>query len=78
VYYSPANTVGSGGLDDADFTLVNLSVNYRHDNGWKLSLFANNLTDEEYYSAGVDLNGFSYIGNAGDPLSYGLTLGYEF
>ena len=52
-WYDAENRVGTGGADDDAYTFVNLSLRYvPHDSNWKASLWAKNLTDEEYYEGG--------------------------
>ncbi len=78
MYYTAEQAVGSGGLTDDSFGLVNANLTYAHESGWSASLWANNLTDEEYYRGGVLINGLSRIAQAGQPRHYGMTVRYKF
>jgi iron complex outermembrane recepter protein len=74
-----SNTVGTQGSEDDDgYTTVNLNTTYTNPNGWYLTLFANNLFDEEYYSSGVVISNVGQSGVAGPGRNYGATLGMKF
>ena len=70
-----ANTFGSGGDEDDGFTTVNANIKYvSRDARWSLALFANNLTDEEYFRNGVAAaGGLSQVATAGRPRHWGVT-----
>ncbi|MEZ5938600.1 MAG: TonB-dependent receptor [Hyphomonadaceae bacterium] len=80
-------------LDQEAYTLWDLSMVYRNDNGWSLGLHGKNLTDEEYKVAGYNFVSINPATNVitptlglegtltafyGDPRTLTLTLGYEF
>ncbi len=69
------NSYGSGGDDDDAFTTANASVKFTNSSEkYSVSVFVNNLTDEEYFRGGIDVaNGLVQIGTAGRPRTYGVT-----
>jgi iron complex outermembrane recepter protein len=65
-------------LSDGDFTLYNARVGLRSDSsGWEVSLWGDNLTDEEYrnhvFELGFGSGGITY----GQPRTYGVTFSYR-
>ena len=74
------NTFGSGGDDDDSFFVANASVSYTSASGhWTLTGYVNNLTDEEYYTAGQSIAGnLAQIAAAGNPRHFGARLRYDF
>lgn len=76
-YFEAENRVGSGGNDDDGYTVLNANISYRAEN-WDVTVWASNLTDEEYYSGGVVANGLSEVVTLAPPSAFGLTLGYNF
>ena len=44
-----------------------------------ISAWGKNLTDEEYYTSGINFGAFGFTGNHfGDPRTYGIAFTYEF
>ena len=80
VFYDAQNTMGSGGLDDSAYTLVNASIAWRElDGDWSVTLWANNLTDEEYVTAGLNVaDGVVKSGLDAAPATYGVTFQKRF
>ena len=77
-WYDAENRVGTGGADDDAYTFVNLSLRYvPHDSNWKASLWAKNLTDEEYYEGGFVANGFFLLGIPANPRQVGATITFS-
>lgn len=76
-FFEVENRVGSGGNDDDGYTVVNANVLYATGN-WDFTLWANNLTDEEYYSGGVVANGLSEVATLAPPSNFGVTIGYKY
>ena len=74
------NTFGSGGDEDDGFTTVNANIKYVADNDrWSVALFANNLTDEEYFRGGTAAaGGLAQVAIAGRPLHWGVTGEFNF
>ena len=78
VFFDVEESVGSGGLDDASYTLVNFQTTYYTGNEhWSISVWANNITDEYYVSGGIK-SGPSIVGIEGAPRMYGVSAGYSF
>ncbi|MET0984471.1 MAG: TonB-dependent receptor [Steroidobacteraceae bacterium] len=75
-----ANTFGSGGDDDDAFTTANAALMYAGDEDrYSISIWVDNLTDEEYFRGGVDAaGGLLKQATAGRPRSFGVTLVYNF
>jgi iron complex outermembrane receptor protein len=62
------------------YTLVNVRLGFRGDDGWTAYLWARNALDEEYFemlNAGGSSSGY-YAGLLGDPRTYGATLRGKF
>ena len=89
-YFGILESVGTGGLDDDAYTLVNLRTTYypAGDN-WSIALWGSNLTDEYYFSGGYNATGINAAIGTGSPAdiieanealprTYGITIGYEF
>ena len=64
------------------YELVNLLLNWESPSGtWTGSVFARNVTDEEYIAnafVGTSLLADTVVGVAGPPRTWGLSLGYRF
>jgi iron complex outermembrane receptor protein len=82
VFFEPENAPIAG-LDIAEdaYSLVNLRLGIANARqGWELSLFANNLLDEEYLvdagNTGGSFANPTFV--AGPPLFWGLQLDYDF
>jgi iron complex outermembrane receptor protein len=58
--------------------LLDASVQYTSGDGrWYAKLFGKNLLDDEYYVARVPFAASFGLGNPGEPLTWGLTLGFR-
>ena len=79
-WINQANTYGSGGDDDSGYTTANTSVKYTDGDGrYSVLVFANNITDEEYFRSGIDIaDGLVQLGTAGRPRTYGVTASLNF
>jgi outer membrane receptor protein involved in Fe transport len=64
------------------YSLLNLRVGFRSDNGWSGFLWVRNSLDEEYFEqllAAPAGNGAGHYGAVlGDPVAYGATLRFSF
>jgi iron complex outermembrane receptor protein len=58
------------------YGLVNARVGYRWGNGWNLSLWSRNLLNKNYFDLLTPAPGNSglYVGQPGDPRTFGVTL----
>jgi outer membrane receptor protein involved in Fe transport len=74
------NSFGSGGDDDDGFTTANATLKYTdEDNRYSISLWVDNLTDEEYFRGGIAAAGnLLQVATAGRPRSFGVTAEYRF
>ena len=74
-----SNNFGSGGDEDDSFAVANASARFTNgDDKWSLSVWINNLTDEEYFRGGVEAaGGLAQMASAGRPRHYGLTVEYN-
>jgi len=70
-YYDLANTV----KEDA-YELVNARIGYEREH-FEIYLWAKNLLDEGYATRAFDMGGY-YVGRAGDPQTFGITLTGRF
>jgi len=63
-----------------EYTLTNLRTGFRADGGWSVSLWARNVTDEEYFDflAAQSASTGMIAGQPGDPRTYGATYTLEF
>ena len=79
-YLTLTNDLGTGGLDDGDYTVVNARLSYvTADEDWDVSLWVKNLTDEYYFRAGIVAVGNASIGGLeGQPRHFGVTVKYNF
>ena len=78
VFYDIEESIGSGGLTDDSFTLVNFSATYYSaDDNWSLGIWANNLLDEYYITGGINSAG-SIVGVENPPRMFGVSAGYSF
>ena len=77
-FYWDGSGANSGDLIDT-YTLLDARVGIQR-NGWEISVFATNLTDEEYYTSLV--SSLSNLGAApgvvGSPRVFGLSVSKEF
>jgi iron complex outermembrane receptor protein len=73
VFFTPDN---SSFLEQEAYTLVSARIGYSHPSDqWGVSLFGNNLTDEEYVNFAVDLSDFGLVSQfVGAPRTYGIEL----
>lgn len=76
-YYDALNLTGTGGGDDGSYTTLNLSATYRV-NSWHARVFANNVTDEEYFINGLVLSDVHRLAMVARGSEFGLTIGYDF
>ncbi len=62
------------------YTTLNGRVGFRSANGWDIFLWSKNLLDEEYFEllAAQPGNSGLYVGQPGDPRTYGVTLRTRF
>ena len=77
-FFEVENRVGTG--EDgrgSSFSTVNGSLTYVTET-WRASLWANNLTDEQYYRAGIVANALIESAIAGEPRTYGVSVTYQF
>ena len=67
------------GLTTQDaYGVVNASIGYRSpDEKLRVSLWGNNLTDEDYFAI-ANINVLGTFGNFAPPRTYGVTLSYDF
>ena len=73
------NIIGSGGLEDDAYTVANANVKYLSaDDKWAITLYVNNLTDEEYFNGGAAANNLALVVNSARPRHYGLAAEYNF
>lgn len=75
------NIIGSQGSDDnGSFTVINMNLRYvSADQQWNISVWANNVFDEEYYSGGfVISDGLSQNVVAARPAWFGVTGEVQF
>lgn len=58
------------------YALLNGRIGFRSDNGWDVFLGSKNLLDEEYFEllAAQPGNSGLYVGQPGDPRTFGITL----
>jgi len=81
-WFNQGNTVGSSSDGDEDdaFTTANASVSFlSNDEKWRVTAYVNNLTDEEYFSGGLDaFGGLIELAARGFPRHYGATVEYGF
>ncbi len=75
------NLVNSKATEAGDYTLTDLRLSYfAADDNWEVSLFANNVTDEEPVTYGYDISGFGnysiYV--VGPPRWVGVNFKYNF
>jgi iron complex outermembrane receptor protein len=62
------------------YTLLNARVGFRVNHGWDATIWIRNLGDRKYYellSAAPGGSGL-YVGQPGDPRTYGVTLSSHF
>ena len=62
------------------YALLNGRMGFRSDKGWDVFLWSKNLLDEEYFEllAAQPGNSGLYIGQPGDPRTFGITLRASF
>lgn len=62
------------------FTLHDASLTLQSDQGWYVSVFANNILDEEYVNFSFDLTGFfaNSLDHIGEGRVIGASVGFEF
>lgn len=60
-----------------DYTLIDLRAGLEGD-AWRFQIWGKNVTDKYYYSETARLFGDSLVRYAGQPATYGVTVGYKF
>lgn len=75
IWWDVANTPGTR-RDPLDLLKARLSL--RSDNGWEVSAFADNITNEKYFQEVVPLLGFFTVNYRGPTRSYGMEARYSF
>ena len=76
-YFESENRVGTGGNNDDAYNTFNANISYQSED-WSVSVWANNLTDEEYYRGGLLANGLSEVAIAAAPRHFGVNVSYNF
>ena len=71
-YWDEANEVKTDG-----YSLVDVQAGFENGN-WSLRLFAKNLLDEEYAGVVHAFPGSTALAQAGDPVTYGITVSCSF
>jgi iron complex outermembrane receptor protein len=67
-------------LNVPSYALLNVRAGFRTENGWEVSVWSRNLTDTKYYellSAAAGGTGL-FVGQPGDPRTFGVTLRGKF
>ena len=81
-WFNQNNTVGTAADGDEDdaFTTANASLTFlSKDEAWRVTAYINNLTDEEYFSGGIDaFGGLIQAAARGLPRHAGATVEYSF
>ena len=67
-------------LNVGGYTLYNARVGFRANDGWELGFWVRNLTDKDYFELLAAASGSTglYVGQPGDPRTYGLTFRARF
>lgn len=67
-------------LNVQGYALANARVGFRAADGWDLSLWVRNIADKDYYELLSAVSGGSglYVGQPGDPRTYGVTVKARF
>ncbi len=75
-----SNPSPSDYLNVDDRTLINFRGGYRLDNGWEIFGWVRNAFEENYYNFVSPVGGNSglFVGDVGDPRTYGVTLRASF
>lgn len=61
------------------YTLVNARAAFEHTSGWSVGLWVKNLSDKTYRSHVQSIRGGrAGIAQYGDPMTWGMTFGYQF
>lgn len=60
-----------------DYTLIDLRAGLEND-VWRFQVWGKNVTDKYYYTETARLFGDSLVRYAGQPATYGVTVGYKF
>lgn len=81
-FYEHWNVVGSGGVTNKGYNLVNMALTFQSANEhWSAGLWSNNLLDEEYYRTGISWAGGGTLGLdaiAGNPRTVGVDVTFKF
>ncbi|MBW2941346.1 TonB-dependent receptor [Zhongshania aquimaris] len=77
IYFSAFNT---DNMSENAITTYNANVKFRHrDEKLSLSIWAKNITDEEYYTSKFAVStSYSIMGTLAPPSTYGVTVNYDF
>jgi iron complex outermembrane receptor protein len=67
-------------LNVGGYTLYNARAGFRANDGWEFSFWIRNLTDKDYFELLAAASGSTglYVGQPGDPQTYGLTIRARF
>ncbi|MDB5971519.1 MAG: hypothetical protein JWQ90_3969 [Hydrocarboniphaga sp.] len=77
VFFDTSESVGSGGIGDDAYTVVNLRTTYfAPGDKWNVSLWANNLFEEYYMSGGIS-SGPSIVAIEAPPRFFGATFVFK-
>ena len=57
---------------------VSARLGFEFDNGVNIALWGKNLTDEEYWSRGIQVAAANTPAERGSPRTYGIAVGYDF
>lgn len=60
----------------SSYQILNLRLGYE-DPAWRVTLWADNVTDEVFYTRAFDMNG-TWMGHRGVPRNYGVSVGYKW
>ena len=78
-WFTPYNGVlGNGALRQEAYTAVDLFVEWERDD-WAVRLWGKNLGEEEFYTYGINLQGFGFdYYNTNQPRTYGIAVKKQF
>jgi iron complex outermembrane receptor protein len=79
VFFDAENNIGSGGIVDRRYTIVDASLHYEPNNTkWRVSLYGTNLFNQKYYTGGLVLGGINLVGFPAAPATYGIRFQTSF
>ena len=75
-----SSAVESAYLNVGGYTLYNARAGFRANDGWEITFWGRNLTDKDYFELLAAASGSTglYVGQPGDPQTYGVTLRAKF